>query len=73
MTTSPALDLRTAPAGMTDEELHNLVVSPLAACAGAALDPDEWFPVTAAAEGARAEASAALAVCGVCPVRAKCL
>ena len=73
MTTSPAPSLCTGPAGITDEELYNLVVSPLAACAGSALDPDEWFPITAAAVGARAEASGALAVCGLCPVRAECL
>jgi hypothetical protein len=58
----------TEPAGtesaeLTDEELHSFVVSPLAACADSALDPDDWFPIVTAAARARAEASSALAVC----------
>ncbi len=63
----------TGPAGMTDEELQICVMSPLAGCTSPAVDPDEWFPVRATAEGARAEAARALAVCAVCPVRAECL
>jgi Transcription factor WhiB len=61
------------PAELTDEELHSFVVSPLAACADSALDPDDWFPIATAAARARAEASSALAVCAACPVRAECL
>ena len=61
------------PAELTDEELLRFVVSPLAACAGSALDPDDWFPVATAAARARAEAFGALAVCAACPVRAECL
>ncbi len=59
-----------APAGaaLTDEELQNYVASPLAGCAGTALDPDEWYPIAAKAERARAEATRALAVCTACPV-----
>jgi len=63
----------TEPAELTDEELHSFVVSPLAACADSALDPDDWFPIATAAARARAEASSALAVCAACPVRAECL
>ncbi len=63
----------TEPAELTDEELHSFVVSPLAACADSARDPDDWFPIATAAARARAEASSALAVCAACPVRAECL
>ncbi len=63
----------TEPADLTDEQLITLILSPVARCAGAQLDPDEWFPVANAAEHARAEASGALALCAVCPVRAECL
>ncbi len=73
MTISSAPGQHTGPAGLTNEELHDFVVSPLAACADTALDPDEWFPIATAAARARAEASAALAVCAGCPVRAECL
>jgi hypothetical protein len=44
-----------------------------ARCADADLDPDQWFPVSAKADKARAEAAAALAVCGSCLVRGQCL
>lgn len=73
MTISPAPGLHAGPAGLTDEELHGFVVSPMAACADTALDPDEWFPIATRASRARAEASRALAVCAGCPVRAECL
>ncbi len=63
----------TGQAALTDEELQNYVASPLAGCAGTALDPDEWYPIAAKAERARAEATRALAVCIACPVRAECL
>jgi len=61
------------PGGLTDRELTTRVVSPLAKCTGAAVDPDEWFPVAAAPEAARMEAARALALCAICPVRAECL
>jgi hypothetical protein len=64
---------RTPVAGLTIAELLACVMSPLARCASSGLDPDEWFPVTAAATGARAEASRALALCAACPVREECL
>ena len=44
-----------------------------ARCAEAGLDPDQWFPVSAEPGKARAEAAAALAVCGSCRVRGQCL
>jgi hypothetical protein len=44
-----------------------------ARCAESDLDPDEWFPVSAAADMARREAAAAIAVCTECPVRVQCL
>jgi hypothetical protein len=44
-----------------------------ARCADAALDPDEWFPVSAHQEIARREAARAIGVCMACPVRAECL
>jgi hypothetical protein len=64
---------RVAPGGMADWELTGYVMSPLARCASTATHPDEWFPVSTTASAARAEASRALALCGVCPVRAECL
>jgi WhiB family redox-sensing transcriptional regulator len=73
MTISPPSGVGTGPASLTDEELQNFVTSPLAACAGTALDPDEWFPIAAKAARARAEANRALGVCATCPVRAECL
>ncbi|HLH58654.1 MAG TPA: WhiB family transcriptional regulator [Streptosporangiaceae bacterium] len=66
-------DLHAEPADVTVDELSATVMSPLARCAGSALDPDEWYPVASRPAGARAEAARALAVCAVCPVRAECL
>lgn len=40
---------RTAAAGLTNDELLACVMNPLARCASSGLDPDEWFPITAAA------------------------
>jgi len=60
-------------ADLTDRQLAARVTSPLARCAFAALDPDEWFPVATAIAPARAEARSALALCAACPVRAECL
>lgn len=60
-------------ADLTDGQLAARVMSPLARCAFAALDPDEWFPVATATAPARAEASSALALCAACSVRAECL
>ena len=73
MITRSSRNLGAKPGGLTDRELTARVVSPLAKCTGAAVDPDEWFPVAAAAEAARMEAARALALCAVCPVRAECL
>jgi transcription factor WhiB len=73
MTISPARSARIQPAELTNEQLGDLVSSPLARCAYSALDPDEWFPLAAGVVRARAEAARALAVCAVCPVRAECL
>jgi len=73
MTISPPSSVGTGQAALTDEELQNYVASPLAGCAGTALDPDEWYPIAAKAGRARAEAARALAVCTACPVRAECL
>ena len=44
-----------------------------ARCAGSGLDPDQWYPVSTEPARARYEAAAAIAVCGMCPVRAWCL
>lgn len=73
MTISPARAARAQPAELTGAQLRGLVFSPLAGCAYAGLDPDDWFPVAAGIARARAEAVRALAVCAVCPVRAECL
>lgn len=64
---------RATPAELTDEQLSGLVMSPLARCSTAAIDPDRWFPVATTATAARAEATPALALCALCPVRAECL
>ena len=61
------------PALLTDQQLQARVTSRQARCVGAEVDPDEWFPVAARWEQARAEASRALALCAACPVRAECL
>jgi Transcription factor WhiB len=66
-------DLHAEPADVTVDELSATVTSPLARCAGSALDPDEWYPIASKPARARAEAARALAVCTVCPVRAECL
>jgi WhiB family redox-sensing transcriptional regulator len=64
---------REGPAGLTDRELLAQVTSRRARCAGAGVDPDEWFPITAEAGKARSQAARALALCAACPVRAECL
>jgi WhiB family redox-sensing transcriptional regulator len=51
----------------------SLVVQVYAACAASGIDPDAWFPVSTDPDSARREAADALAVCGTCPVRARCL
>ena len=53
-------------------QLTAVVTSPLAGCFGST-SPDDWFPVAARADRARAEADRALRLCGACPVRAHCL
>jgi hypothetical protein len=44
-----------------------------ARCAGAGLDPDQWFPASAEEGKARQEAAEAIAICNSCLVRAPCL
>jgi hypothetical protein len=44
-----------------------------ARCADGDLDPDQWFPVSTDADGARQEAAAAIAICTTCLVRGQCL
>ena len=73
MTISAASGLRARPGELTNEELGNYVASTLAACSTAGLDPDEWFPIATGTPQARTEASRALAVCTICPVRPECL
>ena len=51
MTIAPPSSVGTGQAALTDEELQNYVASPLAGCAGTALDPDEWYPIAAKADG----------------------
>jgi hypothetical protein len=53
-------------------QLNAIVTSPLAGCFGST-HPDDWFPVAARADRARAEAAPALQLCVACPVRAHCL
>jgi hypothetical protein len=57
---------------LTDGVLWALVAR-YARCADSGLDPDEWFPVSIDAAKARHEATAAIAVCTGCLVRAQCL
>jgi Transcription factor WhiB len=59
-------------ADLSVSQLTAIVTSPLAACSGTT-NPDDWFPVAARAERARAEAAPALRLCAACPVRAHCL
>jgi Transcription factor WhiB len=56
----------------TDDALWGRVALQ-ARCAGSGLDPDQWYPVSIEPARARHEASAAIAVCTSCPVRAQCL
>ena len=44
-----------------------------ALCRYVSVDPDQWFPASAEPERARHQASAAIAICHGCPVRAQCL
>jgi hypothetical protein len=59
-------------AGLSVSQLTAVVTSPLAGCSGST-SPDDWFPVAARADRARAEAARALSLCAACPVRAPCL
>jgi hypothetical protein len=61
------------PAQLTDRELQARVTGPEARCAAAAIDPDDWFPVTSEPAKARAQSTHALALCAACAVRAECL
>jgi hypothetical protein len=68
-----AATIRREPAALSDHDLQARVTSAGACCAGAAVPPDEWFPLTADALKARRYAWRALALCVACPVRAECL
>ena len=72
MTAKPALSRR-RPGASSDRELMRLLHSGLARCADSGLDPEEWFPLSADVSKARAQAANAIALCGVCKVRAECL
>jgi WhiB family transcriptional regulator, redox-sensing transcriptional regulator len=61
-----------SPGEMSDTKLATLVYGH-ARCARLPVDPDQWFPVSGDTAKAREEASAAIAVCSSCPVRAQCL
>jgi WhiB family redox-sensing transcriptional regulator len=57
---------------LTDDALRARVARQ-ARCADSGLDPDQWYPVSTEPSRSRHEASAAIAVCTGCPVRAQCL
>jgi hypothetical protein len=57
---------------ITDRILWRLVVEQ-GACSTSGLSPDNWYPVSAAAEAARREAADAIAVCAACRARGECL
>ena len=57
---------------LTDDALWARVAGQ-ARCADSGLDPDQWYPVSIEPARARHEATAAIAVCAACPVRAQCL
>lgn len=61
------------PAALSDRQLTDRLISPLAKCARSGVDPDAWFPVARTAERARAQAADALAACAECPLRPECL
>lgn len=63
---------RERPAEPADRALGAEVIRS-ARCADVALDPEEWFPISADTETARREAAGAIAVCTACPVRGACL
>ena len=56
----------------TDQALRARVIRH-ARCADGSHDPEQWFPVSVQIQKARHEATAAIAVCTRCPVRAQCL
>ncbi len=56
-----------------DRELW-LLVAEQGACSTSGLSPDAWYPATGpAGTSAKRQTTAALAVCGACPVRQECL
>ena len=61
-----------SPGAISDSKLLALVTRH-ARCARCFIHPDQWFPVSSDIAKAREEASAAIAVCNSCPVRALCL
>lgn len=61
-----------SPDAISDSKLLALVTRH-ARCARCFIHPDQWFPVSSDVAKAREEASAAIAVCHSCPVRALCL
>jgi hypothetical protein len=58
--------------GLGGRELWHLVVS-RAMCARKGVDPDQWYPVSAAPATVRREAAEAIALCTACVVRMHCL
>jgi hypothetical protein len=56
----------------TDQALWARVIRH-ARCADGTHDPEQWFPVSVQIQKPRHEAAAAIAVCAICPVRARCL
>ena len=60
------------PGPVSDRESWARVIRQ-ALCTDSSLDADEWFPVSAEARSARAEAAAAITTCQACPVRSQCL
>src|ERR1700744_5599280 len=59
-------------ADLSVSQLTAIVTRPLARCSGTT-NPDDWFPIAARADRARADAAGALRLCAACPVRAHCL
>src|ERR1700722_8495882 len=69
---APLRSASCSPGEMSDSKLAALVYRN-ARCARCFVHPDQWFPVSKDTAKAREEASAAIAVCDSCPVRAQCL
>jgi hypothetical protein len=64
---------RREPAELANHELQARVNGAEARCAGTAVPPDEWFPLSVDPVKARLHARRALELCRACSVRAECL